>query len=69
MVCKSIRESKNMTQEDIAKYLGVTRSAVAMWETGQSLPRADLLPKLAKILECSIDELFETRNTQAQTNK
>ena len=29
-----------------------------MWESGKSFPRAELLPRLAKLLECTVDELF-----------
>lgn len=53
-----LRKSKNLTQEELATMLGVTRSTVAMWETGEVLPRTDKLPALAKIFGCKIDELF-----------
>lgn len=52
------REELALTQADIANILGVDRSTVAKWETGQSLPRAELLPKLAQILKCTVDELL-----------
>ena len=61
MKIKELRLSKNLTQEDLAKKLIVDRSAVAMWETGKAMPRADKLPELAKILGCTIDELFESK--------
>lgn len=52
------RRSANMTQAEFADKLGVQRGRVAMWETGASLPMADLLPAIAEILECTIDDLF-----------
>ena len=55
MQVKRLRESKNMTQSEIALALGVNRTAVSMWETGDSMPRAELLPQLAKVLGCTID--------------
>ena len=58
MSIKTVRESKNLTQQYIANELGISRSSVAMWETGEAMPRADRLPELAKILGCTIDELF-----------
>lgn len=58
MQIKTLRESKNMTQSEIAARLGVNRTAVSMWETGDSMPRAELLPQLAKLLGCTIDDLF-----------
>lgn len=59
MNIKNKRESKGLTQEELGKMLGVNRSTVAMWETGEAMPRADKLPELAKILGCSIDDLYK----------
>ena len=58
MSIKTVRESKNLTQQYIANELGISRTSVAMWETGEAMPRAYRLPELAKILGCTIDELF-----------
>lgn len=58
MSIKTVRESKNLTQQYIANELGISRTSVAMWETGEAMPRADKLPDLARILGCTIDELF-----------
>lgn len=54
----SVRKEKGMTQEMLAEQLGVTRQAVARWETGLSVPDADLLVKLADVLEVSVAELL-----------
>ena len=59
MGIKQKRESKGLTQEELGKKIGVNRSTVAMWETGEAMPRADKLPELAKILGCSIDDLYK----------
>lgn len=55
---KTLRESADITQNEIAIILGVSRTSVSMWETGQAMPRADKLPKLAKILGCTVDDLL-----------
>lgn len=55
---KSLREKAGLTQEQLGRLLGVGQSTVAMWEAGESKPRADKLPELAKILGCTIDELY-----------
>lgn len=52
--------SAGLTQDSLAEKLGVVRTTVAMWETGKSIPRADLLPDLAKILGCSIEDLLQS---------
>lgn len=56
---KKAREKVGLTQQELANELGVVQSTVAMWETQNSLPRADKLPALAKVLGCTIDELLK----------
>lgn len=55
---KRLREQANLTQQNIADTLNIRQSTVAMWESGEQFPRADKLPELAKILNCTIDDLF-----------
>ena len=59
MNIKKAREKVGLTQQELANELGVVQSTVAMWETQNSLPRADKLPMLAKILGCTIEELLK----------
>ena len=58
---KKLRSQAKLTQEELAGLLKVERSTVAMWEIGRALPRADKLPSLAKILNCSIDEILKEK--------
>ena len=53
------RKAAGMTQADVAEALGIERATVGMWETGTSWPSARVLPDLAGLLCCSIDELYE----------
>ncbi len=53
------RKTKEYTQEEVAKLLMVDRSTISKWESGESLPRAELLPKLAQLYGCTIDELLQ----------
>lgn len=55
---KRFRDKLNISQAALAGSMRVAQQAVAKWESGESMPRADRLPKLAKILGCTIDELF-----------
>ena len=55
---RAMREKKDMSQQAVALEIGVERSTVAKWESGKSRPRAELLPKLAKVFGCSIEELL-----------
>lgn len=52
---KSIRKQYKMTQEDVAKFLGISRSGYTYYETGKSLPSIDVLKKLAAIYDTTID--------------
>lgn len=53
-----IRTSTPFTQETLAECLNIDRSTVAKWETGKSYPKAKLLPKIAEVLNCTVDELL-----------
>ena len=44
---KNLRLEKNVKQEELAEYLGVSFQAVSKWETGASVPDIALLPNLA----------------------
>ena len=52
------RKEKKMTQDELAKYLGVSKAAISKWETGQSYPDITFLPILASFFNISIDELI-----------
>lgn len=53
-----IRKKLNMSQKELADKLGVTQGAISQWENGISTPRIEKLIELAKLLGCSIDDLF-----------
>ena len=55
---KLLRERCRISQCAVARELGVSPQAVSKWECGESMPSSSLLPKLANIFGCTIDELF-----------
>ena len=55
---KELRVFRNMTQEAVAEYLGVSSQTVSKWERGLLSPDIYLLPKIALLFKCSIDSLF-----------
>ncbi len=55
---KVARAEKNISQEDLANLVGVTRQTISSIETGQYCPSALLAFQLAKKLEKPIDQLF-----------
>ena len=52
-----IRKVLQLTQEDVAEKLGVTRQSVAKWESGESVPDLDKCKQLAEIFGVSLDDL------------
>lgn len=52
-----LRKLQQMTQEDIADKLGITRQSVAKWEAGESIPDLDKCKQLAEIFGVSLDDL------------
>ena len=55
---KKLRTDRNMTQEEVAEYLGISFQAVSKWETGTTMPDITLLPKIAGFFGVRIDDLF-----------
>jgi transcriptional regulator with XRE-family HTH domain len=57
-VLQKLRESKGMTQAELAEKLFVTRQAVSRWENGETIPSTDTLKLLSKIFDVSINTLL-----------
>lgn len=58
MKIRELRRQAKMTQTELAAEMGVNQNAVSNWEVEIVLPRTRELPHLAKVLGCTIDELF-----------
>ncbi len=65
---KDLRMQKNMTQEDVASKLFVTKQAVSRWENGNCLPDVATLGKLAELFDVNIDYLL-TGNENVKIEK
>lgn len=55
---KALRKKKGLTQEELAKRLGIGRTTVTLWERGDNRPNIDLLMPLAKALGVKADYLL-----------
>ena len=62
-----LRKEKSMSQEKLAKRIGVSRSAVAMWETGASQPDNETLVKLADMMSTTTDYLLGISDVRTRT--
>ena len=60
-VIRTYRKSRNLTQEEMARRLGVTAPAVNKWENNVSLPDITLLAPIARVLETTPDTLLSFR--------
>lgn len=59
MSFRRCRRIADITQKEAAAALSVHPSAVAQWEIGKTSPRAALLPKIAELYGCTVDELLK----------
>ncbi|MFG6101173.1 helix-turn-helix transcriptional regulator [Leptothoe sp. EHU-05/26/07-4] len=73
---RQLRERANLTQEELARKLGLTVSSISKWDQERTFPK--LMPiemaNLMEILSCTLDELKEaqsnwiTKNTKEKEN-
>ena len=54
----TLRKKNNLSQEDLAEKVGVTRQTISKWEKGLSVPDAQLLMSLSEILEIPVSVLL-----------
>ena len=55
---KNFRKKSNMSHDELAEKLGVSRQSISLWETGQTQPTIDNIIALAKIFNISSDMLL-----------
>ncbi len=56
----SRRKVMRLTQEELAARIGVSKSAVAKWETDGGLPDRDNLKKLSEVINVPLEQLYRT---------
>ena len=56
---RDLRKEKNLTQEELAERLNVSRQSVTKWENGKSLPDLVNIKKISHIFSVSIDLLVK----------
>lgn len=57
-----LRKAKGYTQDELAKKLFVSRQAVSKWETGKSMPSADVLNGIARLFDVDLEELIDNED-------
>jgi Predicted transcriptional regulators len=64
---KRLRKNREITQEDLADFIGVSFQAVSKWERGDGYPDITILPVIANFFDVSLDELVGMNEIKNQT--
>ena len=70
----NIREEKNISQKQLAKQLGISKTLLNKWETCEEVPNLQYINKLSEVLDISVNDLIDNdiRNlisTKSSNNK
>ena len=65
---KFIRKENNLSQEQLAEQLGVSRQAVSKWESGQSMPDTDKIIQLSQLFHVTTDYLLLDQENEGNYN-
>ena len=62
---QKLRSEKNLSQEQLADKIGVSRQTISAWESGKASPELDKITAISKLFSVSIDELVGEIKTEA----
>ena len=62
---RKIRKKRLLTMKELGTLVGVTESAIGMYETGRRVPNYEMLLKLCEALQCSVEDLITEREDGA----
>lgn len=66
---KRYRKSMDLTQDDLAKKMGVSRPTISSWEVNRTEPAMQDIQKLAMILDCSVHDLLGNYSENMEINE
>jgi transcriptional regulator with XRE-family HTH domain len=66
---KELRKEKNITQEQLAEKMGVSRRTVSRWETGSNMPDIDILMDISDFYEVDLREILDGERKDEQMDK
>lgn len=66
MRIKELRKQAGLTQEKFAEKIGTIQTTVSAWELGQQEPRSKMLPRIARVFGCKIEDLFDEEELNDQ---
>ena len=62
---RNYRKANNLSQDELAEKLGVSRQSISLWENGQTQPTLDNIIALAKIFHVTSDALLSSESSEA----
>ena len=65
----ALRKKHNLSQEQLAEQLGVSRQAVSKWESGQSMPDIEKLLQLGELFGISVDQILKDVHLEPKVQK
>ena len=66
---KKIRKENNLSQEQLAEKLNVSRQSVSKWESGQAYPEMDKVLQICQLFSVSVDDLLNQDIKELNNNK
>ncbi|MEZ7606052.1 MULTISPECIES: helix-turn-helix transcriptional regulator [Streptococcus] len=64
---KSVRESRGMTQQELADRIGMRRETILHLENNRYNPSLEMALKIAQVFDLRVDELFQLKDTGGQS--
>lgn len=61
---QQLRMREGLTQEKVARNLGLNRSTIGKWEAGDSFPRAAMIPQIAILYKCTVEDILNLISDQ-----
>lgn len=56
---REAREAKGVTQDELSDAIGISRQSIKKWEHNETMPKIDVLVRVANYLDCTVESLYE----------
>ncbi|MBP5491443.1 MAG: helix-turn-helix domain-containing protein [Clostridiales bacterium] len=66
---KELRKEKNITQDQLAEKMNVSRRTVSRWETGSNMPDLDILIDISEFYDVDLKEIFDGKRKEVPMDK
>ncbi|WP_298626121.1 helix-turn-helix transcriptional regulator [uncultured Senegalimassilia sp.] len=56
---REAREARGITQDELSDAIGISRQSIKKWEHNQTMPKIDVLVRVANYLGCTVESLYD----------